>query len=211
MEVKPNASAKVLQGFMQLRSPKLNEPRPIPPIAGETVSAPISSAGGEPAPLDANVLEKKLQEALDASQEAPEKSYDEKLKELGVTRDEANAVIDEIMTKNVYERAYPLTKNSRVVFRTRELSDQESTQDIIERSAPQFVGTMGLIMSKNNLLASLAELNGTRFENNDVDRGKAKKFIERLPYAVFSVLINKLAQFDKLIATVTDESALQNF
>jgi hypothetical protein len=210
MEAKPTASAKVLQDFMQLRSPKLNEPRPIPPIAGETTPALPPSTGSE-TPMDDIQLEKKLQEAMDAATVAPAKTYDEKLKDLGITREEANSIIDAIMTNNVYERAYPITKNSRVVFRTRELSDQESTQDIIERSAPQFMGTMGLIMSKNNLLSSLAELNGTRFEDNDVDRSKAKKFIERLPYAVFSILINKLVQFDTLIATVTDESALQNF
>lgn len=155
--------------------------------------------------------ERLLEEAIRHVKEAPEKSYEERLREHHITLEDAHRIVDTIMTKGVYEKTYPLTSKSSVTFRSRNLQDQERTQAMLEEQVPQFMGTVNMIMAKHNLAASLVDLAGTKFGEGDQEIAKALKFVSKLPHVLFNVLITKLAHFDELVLTVMDEGAIENF
>jgi len=154
-----------------------------------------------------------LQSALDFVEQAPEKTWEQQLKEQKITKEEAFKIIDVMLTKGFYERTYPLTSKTQIVFRTRSFEHQEVVQRAIENDAPQYMGTVSLLMSKYNLAASLIRMGKTTFERGEdgKDYTQAFKFLSKLPYMVFNALIQKLAKFDRLVLTVMDEGALENF
>jgi len=153
--------------------------------------------------------EEQLEAAIKQINEAPEKTYQERLKEHGITLEDAHKIVDTILTTGVYEKAYPVTSQISATFRSRTLADQERIQEMIEEQAPQFIGSINIIMSKCNLAASLVEFAGNRFGEDEFD--KAMKFIKRLPHVLFNVLITKLSLFDELVITVMDEGSIENF
>ena len=176
---------------------------PLAVAEGDNV-APIADPQRNPAAAEAQ-----LEEAIRQVKEAPEKTYQERLKEHGISIEEARKIVDTIITKGVYARSYQITSTTSVTFRSRGLHDQERTQNVLEEQEPQFMGTVNMIMAKYNLAASLVELAGQKFEEEDFN--KALKFVERLPHVLFNVLIAKLSLFDELVLTVMDEGAIENF
>jgi len=153
--------------------------------------------------------EEQIEAAIKQVNEAPEKTYQERLKEHNITVDDARKIVDTIMTTGVYEKNYALTSKIAVTFRSRDFADQERAQRYIEEQVPQFMGTINLIMGKCNLAASLVELAGNRFGEDDFD--KALAFVRKLPHVLFNVLLAKLSLFDELVLTVMDEGAIENF
>jgi len=160
-------------------------------------------------PIEEN--EEKLQELIDAVDETPEKTYEQRLQEHGIDREEAHAIVDEIMNKGVYTRAYTITTKTQAVFRSRHVEDQDRTNRAIEEALPQFSGTVRLMIAKHNLAASLAEFGKFKFENTEDGFKKAYNFVGKLPHMLFSVLVNKLSKFDELVLTVMDDGAIENF
>lgn len=194
-KVQPETQAAFAK-FMETAEPlSIGEPDKVSPIA-DPQRNPVA-------------FEEQLEEAIKQVKETPEKTYQERLKEHGITVEEARKIVDTIMTKGVYEKTYPLTSTTNVTFRSRELGDQERTQNVIEEQEPQFMGTVNIIMAKYNLAASLVELAGHSFGEGEVD--KALEFIGKLPHVLFNVLVAKLSMFDELVLTVMDEGAIENF
>ena len=162
--------------------------------------------------MRASETESALQSALDALDSLPEKTWEQRLKDVECTKEKATQIIDAILTKGFYEETYKLTSKVSVTFKTRSFDHQEKVQQIIERDSPQFMGTVSLIMTKYNLAASLSNLGKTQFEvNEDGGYPKAFAFISKLPYMLYNVLIQKLSKFDRLVLSVMDEGALENF
>lgn len=196
------AAAKALQSFMGSQNPlgvDGGEPQE------ETALPDVQSMSPEE-------LEKGLAEAVDSVDQAPEKTWEQQLKELDITQEEAFKIIDIMMTKGHYEKTYPVTKKVSVTFRTRDFDAHERTQKALEADSPQFYGTVSMIMSKYNLAASLRRYGTRDFKPNKQGQPvEAFNFIAGLSYMVFSLLLQKLAKFDELVLTVMDEGALENF
>jgi hypothetical protein len=199
----PEGSAKeALNAFLDGKAAELMTDAPIP--RDEKALPHLQQDGDD--------LQKKLEEAIDAADQGPEKTWEERLNDLGVSKEEAFKIVDEVMNKGTFTRAYAVTKKTTVEFRTRNFSDHERLQHAIEADSPQFMGTMSIIMSKYNLAASLARYGTQTFElNKDGIPEKAFDFIAKLPYMVFTVLLRKLQKFDELVLTVMDDGALENF
>ncbi len=174
------------------------------PLAVDNKVEPIADPQRNP-----DAAAEQLEAAIKQVSESSEKTYQERLKEHKVTLDEARKIVDKIMTTGVYERTYQLTAQTSVTFRSRDLGDQERTQNTLEDQQPQFMGTVNMIMAKYNLAASLVELAGNKFSDDDVE--KALTFVSRLPHVLFNVLVAKLSSFDELVLTVMDEGAIENF
>lgn len=185
---------------------------------------PFSFAKGGPPRVEADLKDERLpqvemkekedalQSALDAIDSLPEKTWEQRLKEVDCTKDKANKIIDAILSKGYYEETYKLTSKTSVTFRTRSFDHQERVQKAIEHDNPQFMGTLSLMMTKYNLAASLAKLGNKQFDpNEEGNYPKAFAFISELPYMLFNVLVQKLTKFDRLVLTVMDEGALENF
>ena len=134
------------------------------------------------------------------------------MKKIGVTVDDAAKIVDELMFKGGYTKTYKLTAKTNVTFRTRGVQNHDTLQDKIEEVRPAYMGTISLMMSKMNLAASLASLGNRSFKLNKEDEPEeALKFVKRMPYPIFNLLLQKLTKFDELVMTVMDEGAIENF
>ena len=204
------------------KTPDISEFTRSPKVAPETQDA-MAKFMGTPDPLavgskvepiadpqkNPEVAEAQIEAAIAEVSEAPSKTYQERLREHKISMKEAQEIVDVIMTKGVYEKTYPLTSKTNVTFRSRDVGDQERTQDTLEEQTPQFMGTVNMIMAKYNLAASLVELASHKFGEDDFD--KALEFVGQLPHVLFNVLVAKLSMFDELVLTVMDEGAIENF
>lgn len=157
-------------------------------------------------------LEKELEAAVDAVDRAPEKTWEQRIKAIGLSKEAAFKIIDEMLTEGRCEKTYAVTKKVSVTFQTRDFNAHERLQKALEADSPQFMGTVSMIMSKYNLAASLLKYGGREFKPTKEGQPKeAFDFISGLPYMVFSLLLQKLVRFDELVLTVMDEGALENF
>lgn len=150
-----------------------------------------------------------LEEDIEKVEAAPELTYEEKLKRHGVTKEEAEKIIDALMVDGIYQKTYAITKKYDVTFRTRLMEDQNRALDAIEFKGPQYPTTVGNIVAGQNLAASIV-----KFRDIDFAEVKIKERIEwvqKLPDTVARLLANKLAKFDQLILDVLDEGAIENF
>jgi len=153
--------------------------------------------------------ETELEKTIRELEKAPELTYAERLEKNGITQKEADEIVDTLMMGEEYQRTYQITKKYNVTFRTRKFKNQERVLDFIESVNPQFPASVGNIVSKHNLAASLV-----RFRDIDFNGYKEKDkldWIENLPDIIANVLARKLAKFDQMILDVLDEGAIENF
>jgi hypothetical protein len=221
----PTVSEQAIAAFMKGGDPFAidNKPKTLrdenklrveqPPLP---ISAPVASAILAPLAPDPEVTllntEEAIQGALNILDKAPEKTWKEKLSKLGIKEEEASTIVDAMLAKGYYERTYQMTKKTSVTFRSRALDHQERAQRALENDAPQFSGTVGLIMAKYNLAASLVSVGTARFDpSDDGNYLRVFQYLAKLPFAVFNALCQKLAKFDQLVLTVMDEGVLENF
>lgn len=149
---------------------------------------------------------------IDNLGESKEMTYEQRLKEINITMGDAAKIIDDLMTEGEFQKTYKLTKKTQVTFRTRGFRDQERLQNKIEEERPNYLGTVGMLMSRMNLASSLAQMGDKKFVLDPKGEPKAAmQFVRKLPYPIFNLLLQKLSKFDELVMTVLDEGAVENF
>lgn len=150
-----------------------------------------------------------LEKSIDQIEKAAELTYEQKIKNHGLSMDEALDIVNAILDNGYYEKAYRVTPRWEVVFRTRTTADQDRVLRRIEDANPQFPATVTQILAKYNLAASMIRFKGIDFSKKDFD--ERLKFVMNLPEVMLRVLSGKLARFDQLMLDVLDEGAIQNF
>ena len=151
----------------------------------------------------------KLEEDIEKVEAAPELTYEEKLKQHGITKEEAEEIIDALMVDGEYRKTYAITSKYNITFKTRLMEDQNRALSAIENQGPQYPTTVGNIVAEHNLAASV-----TRFRDIDfskVEMRKRLEWVRKLPDTVARLLASKLAKFDEMIMDVLDEGAIENF
>jgi len=150
----------------------------------------------------------------------PMASYEERLKEVGVTREEAAKIVNAIMTKGFYSEEIPLTKTLKARFRTRSKKDTSRAQTYVETQRPMYDAHYADLMTHQLLAASLEQFGTDKFEHPDRKASSEtveKLFTDRFVYVetladpAYRLLANKLAIFDRKISTVLEEGTVENF
>lgn len=148
----------------------------------------------------------------------PLERYEKMLKEVGVSREEAAMIVDEILTKGYWEKDYQLTPRRKVTFRTRAYHDTQRFYDFIEVEQPKNASYYNELLFKFSLAGSLAVYCGKTFEFPTGDKETLDKAFEaRLKYIAslgdpaIRLLYAKLGKFDELVRIVTEEGAVENF
>lgn len=168
------------------------------------------------------IAERKLEAEAEAveAELRPMASYEERLKEVGVTRDQAAKIVNAIMTKGYWSDEIPITKTLKVVFRTRSKKDISRAQSYIEAQRPVYDAHYADLMTHHLLAASLEQFGTDKFEHPDrkaTSETVEKLFTDRFVYVetladpAYRLLANKLATFDRKVAAVLEEGAIENF
>ncbi len=165
--------------------------------------------------------EQLAQAAQEAEQNlAPLERYEQSLKRLKITRDEAAQIVDTILTQGYWSKELPITPRCKVRFRSRLYSDTRRFLDYVEAVQPRNPSNYNELLYKYSLAASLEKFDKRVFGHpkDDADEAavedsfkKRLTFVEKCADSVVRVLYAKLHEFDEIVRVVMEEGAAENF
>ena len=138
--------------------------------------------------------------------------YEADLAEQGLTVLEAAAIVDALVTDFYYEEEFSVTKKVRVAFRTRTPAVNKKFNSLMVTTKPQNEAAYFTFLAQVNLAASMVRYGDEEFDvDSEEGFNEAIDFVERLPQPLFSLLTDKLNQFDQKIVTVMRDGCIENF
>lgn len=191
-------------------SKDLTEKKVAPPAATAQTKERLESA------------EKKLdEEATDAERTLkPRLSYEERLKEVGLTKEQAAEIVDDVLYKGFHFRDIPITSRMKIRLRTRQHRDMQRAQMYLEVSHPTYDTHYNDILMRYNAAASLEKWGNDVFEfpkKDDTNERVEELFNVRLNYVngladpAVRLLFSKCWAFDRKIIVALEEGAIENF
>lgn len=184
-----------------------------PDASNDATGAAKEALDKAEAKLDADVnrVEKKLK---------PQLSYEESLKEIKVTREEAAEIVDSVLLKGCYAEDIAITTRVSVRLRTRQYRDTQRVQAYLEVSRPIYDANVNETIMRYALASSLEKLGkdvlpfpppGAPGPVMDDAFKERLTFIDNLPEPTYRLLCRKLVAFDNKVSTVLEEGAIENF
>ena len=143
-------------------------------FAKPVVPAPPASA---PARVPVDPAEAALGAEAKAVEDelGPMRSYEEQLREIGVTKDEAARIIDAILNVGFWSEEVSITKSIKARFRTRSSKDRSRAIAFIEAARPMYEAHVQEMMNKQLLAASLEAFAKDKFAHVDARTAKAEE------------------------------------
>lgn len=147
-------------------------------------------------------------------------TYEDILKEVGLTREKAYAILDAVLIEDYYEEVVDLTPRVSATFRTRSYRDTVRYHQNLEKFQPRYMMERDEITLRYNLAASLVAFRGQEFAHPHPtkDRDAADKafevrldYIESLPEGTVNRLCNELHKFDKRVYAALNEGSVEFF
>src|SRR4051812_25369338 len=141
----------------------------------------------------------------------PMTSYEDQLKSVGVTKEQAAEIVDAVLMKGFWSEPFQITSKLKGRFRSREYRDTLRLQRQLEIESPKMQIVYNEIRFPSLLAASLEQSGQNRFvfPNKNTTADEAEKlfenrlsFIHNLPEATVTILFTKLSKFDNKIFVV---------
>ena len=149
----------------------------------------------------------------------PMLSYEDRLKEVDVTREKAAEIIDAVLLKGFYAEDVKITKRIKARFRTRSSRDTKRAQEIIEAQRLTYDVHYNELLSRILLSASL-EMFGEdklphprKVSSDDLEKAFQERiaYIDSMADPALRILMQRLAKFDRMISVVLEEGSIENF
>jgi hypothetical protein len=187
------------------------------------VNAPNpASTGSSPSKDALDQAEQKLETAArrDDAVLKPIASYEDRLREVDVSKEKASEIIDAVLLKGYYAEDVVITKTITARFRTRNARDTKRAQEQIEAQRLTYDIHYSEVLARLLLASSLERFASDAFTHHP--RGAKydaieKAFSDRLTYVeslsdpAMRLLITKLSKFDRMISVVLEEGSIENF
>jgi hypothetical protein len=182
-----------------------------------------SKPGASPAKERLDALEGKLEDETrqDEATLKPMASYEEKLKEAGISRDKAAEIIDAVLLKGFYAEDIKVTSKVKLRLRTRNARDTKRAQEILEAQRFTIDSHYSESWSRLLLAASMEQFGDDKFvhpnprkEAYDVIEKAFQdriSYVESLPDPALRVLFGKLWKFDNRVSVALEEGSIENF
>jgi hypothetical protein len=181
------------------------------PVADDRSPLGMGSPPSErdPSRTDALSEARDLEETISTMRQDPRLTYDQKLKKHKLTKQQAAAIVDSLITKGFYEHPYRITSKYHVLFRTRDMDDQDRLMSRIEELAPKYPSSLDNLVGVYNLAASIQRF-GTK-DLSEMEFVHRFDWVTKLPGPLADVLLQKLSSFDRMMQDVMDVGAIENF
>ena len=143
----------------------------------------------------------------------PAERYNERLKDVGISKEEAAAIFDEVLTKGYYQETVSI-RGRKAILRTRTYEDHIRALTAVETFSPRYQMSQEELHSRFNLAASLVEWNGTVYKKGGDSAAEFKathEAVQRLPAPVYGILISELVKFDAKMFVVFSDGAADSF
>jgi len=186
-------------------------------IKVSAVPTPTTPSGAVAKGIEAD-LEDDIKENI--GREAKNRTYIEILKDSNVTVDEAQVIVDDLMTKGYYSEEVQITKKITATFRTRNHNDYLRYSIALQLLNPKFRQEEDELALRYCLVGSLVRFNKTNFAHpvtKTPPEEAQRMFDERLdwveaqPERLTALLSVKLRRFDEKIMVVMSEGVAENF
>ncbi len=150
----------------------------------------------------------------------PHLSYEERLKEFGVTKEEAAQIVDAVLLKGHYAEDIAVTPRVRLRLRTRQHRDTQRAQNYLETARPVYESHFQDIVARYALASSLEKLGKDAFafpgrgatgEQIEMEFKTRLSYVDTLPEPTLRLLLQKLWKFDTKVAVVLQEGVIENF
>ncbi len=192
------------------------------PVVPPTKPAP-KAAAAPPAKIPAGPDEVALgaeAEAVEAEL-VPMRTYEDQLKEAGITREEAARIVDAIMEQSFWAESVKITKSTTARLRTRSSRDRTRAMERVETARPQYDAHYYDLMNKLLLAASLEAFGRVKFDHPARDAKPEEveaAFDTRFKYLdvviadpAYQLLLRAFLRFEDKIRVVTQEGVVENF
>ena len=204
----PAADDFKMGDFSKSIVPDAAMPATAPRVSPEPVAAAVAALETE-----ARVAEDELK---------PMRTYEDQLREAGVTRERAAEIVDAIMRRGFWSEEISITKSVKARFRTRHSRDRSRTMAYIESVRPLYDAHYQELMNKQLLAASLEAFADDKFEHPNPRTAKAEDvdqaFDIRFRYVdggmadpALNLLLRHFLKFEEKIRAVTQEGVVENF
>lgn len=150
----------------------------------------------------------------------PHETYAAALKTIGVTREDAAEIMDNVLFKGYHTEKYVLSPRTSVTFRSRQYTDTERLQAYLEATRPMYDSSISEITYRYLLAGSLAAFKTDTFEFPDANTPAEKAnalfetrlaYIRALPDVVVRILFDKLRKFDEKLSVCLQTGSVENF
>jgi hypothetical protein len=150
---------------------------------------------------------------------APE-TYLDRLEKEKIKLEEAMAIIDEMVRKDIYTESFPISKTVNVVLATRNMKFTDYLNRLLDKVEIERFSLYTQISSMNQVAASLVSYGKEilpPFQANMDEKvwkevmDSRIKFVEQIPSPIYLALLNRLSNFDKKVNTVFSEGYEENF
>ena len=151
----------------------------------------------------------------------PMASYEEKLKEAGLTKDKAAEIIDAVLLKGFYAEDIKVTSKVKVRLRTRNARDTKRAQEMLEAQRFTIDAHYTETWSRLLLAASLEQFGDDKFTHPSPRKEAFEviemayqdrvAYVESLPDPALRVLFGKLWKFDNRVSVALEEGSIENF
>lgn len=184
------------------------------------VNAPTSGASPTKEALDQ--AEQKLETAArkDEATLKPIASYEERLKEVDVSKSKASEIIDAVLLKGYYAEDVQITKSIKARFRTRNARDTKRAQEQIEAQRLTYDIHYSEVLARLLLASSLERFaddafvhhpRGAKYDLIEQAFSERQAYVDSLSDPAMRLLITKLSKFDRMISVVLEEGSIENF
>lgn len=147
-------------------------------------------------------------------------TYEEVLKAVGLSREQAYAILDEMLLGDFYQEIIELSPKVSVTLRTRIYQDTVRYHQNLEVYQPRYESQRDEARSRYNLAASLVAFRGETFEHppagspgTAIEEAFQKRmdYVCALPELVVDRLCTELHKFDKRVFAALNEGAVEFF
>lgn len=189
------------------------------------VDPPKKPAAAPPSPTKEalEAAETRLDEdtAKDEAALKPMASFEERLKDAGLTREKAAEIIDAVLLKGFYAEDIKITSTVKMRLRTRNARDTKRAQEILE--AQRFTIDAHYSESWGRLLlaASLEGFANDKFVHPNprkdnyetIEKAYQERiaYVDALPDPALRVMLQRLYKFDNRISIALEEGSIENF
>lgn len=211
----------------------MNDPTGSAPLIGQFGKGPVQNSPRVPrkeTPPESVPAEKtddeKIKESLDvvaneivAKPKTPEEvaqTYEEGLKDVGLTLGQAREIMERVLVDNFYEKQF-FIGSLPVTLRTRTYHDTVRLHRFLTSESPTYQASIQDLIARHNLAAALAKFGDNIFEFPE-DEKKAEdafdarhRFVESRNEFVVTKLMKLSYEFDTMLTKVFADGAPQDF
>ncbi len=196
--------------------------RPVVDPAKKVAPAP---AGAPPSPtkdaLDAAEMRLDEDATKDEAALKPMASFEEKLKEAGLSREKAAEIIDNVLLKGFYAEDIKITSTIKMRLRTRNARDTKRAQEILEAQRYTMDAHYSEAWGRLLLAASLESFGNDKFVHPNprkdpfdvIEKSYQERiaYVDALPDPALRVMLQRLFKFDQRVAVALEEGSIENF